>query len=151
MEFIPHGYCGLYCGACPIMLATKTGTGTDQCHGCKSEQPTGYCAVCGIKTCARGKGYEFCDECSAVDTCELMREFMNDAHWPYQQLVASNMASIRQHGLSTWLEQQEQRWRCADCGAPHSWWDETCPRCGHAVASYKADLEDPAKPKQEDP
>jgi RHS repeat-associated protein len=46
------------------MLNTKAGAGTEQCYGCKSEQPTGYCAVCGIKTCARGQGYEFCIECS---------------------------------------------------------------------------------------
>ncbi len=25
MDFIVHGYCGLYCGACPIMLNTKQG------------------------------------------------------------------------------------------------------------------------------
>jgi len=41
MEFVLQGYCGLYCGACPIMLNTKAGAGTEQCYGCKSEQPAG--------------------------------------------------------------------------------------------------------------
>lgn len=25
MDFILHGYCGMYCGACPILLVTKAG------------------------------------------------------------------------------------------------------------------------------
>ena len=91
MDFILHGYCGLYCGACPIMLNAKAGAGTEQCYGCKSEQPTGYCAVCGIKACARGKGYEFCNECSEYSTCERMQKFLKDSNWPYQQLVSNNM------------------------------------------------------------
>ena len=85
MDFILHGYCGVYCGACPIMLKTKAATGSEQCYGCKSEQPTGYCATCGIKACAREKGYEFCNECANLSTCELMQKFINDAYWPYQQ------------------------------------------------------------------
>ncbi len=140
MDFILHGYCGLYCGACPIMLNTKAGLGSEQCYGCKSEQPTGYCAVCGIKACARGKGYEFCNECSEYSTCALMQKFLNDANWPYQQMVSNNMESIQRNGLPKWLEAQEQRWRCPNCGTSHSWWDETCPQCGHAVASYQAEV-----------
>ena len=139
MNFVLHGYCGLFCGACPKMLSTKAGTGTDLCYGCKSGQPTGYCAICGIKACARDRAHEFCNECSEYGACGLIEKFLKDTNWPYQQIASSNMESIRQHGLSKWLEAQEQRWRCADCGASHSWWDEACPRCGHAVASYKAD------------
>jgi rubrerythrin len=69
-----------------------------------------------------------------------MQKFLKDANWPYQQIVSNNMESIQRDGLSKWLEAQEQRWRCPTCGASHSWWDETCPQCDQAVASYKADL-----------
>ncbi len=140
MDFVLHGYCGLYCGACPKMLSAKAGAGGDTCYGCKSERPTGYCAVCGIKACARSKGHGFCNECSEYGACELMQNFLRDANWPYQRAASDNMESIRRSGLTKWLETQEQRWRCGSCGASYSWWDETCPRCGQAVASYKADL-----------
>ena len=53
------------------MLETKAGTATNSCHGCKSEQPTGYCATCGIKACAQSKGYEFCYPCGDSSACEL--------------------------------------------------------------------------------
>ena len=140
MDFVLHAYCGLYCGACPIVLKTKAGTGTEQCHGCKSEQPTGYCAVCGIKACAQSRGHGFCNECPEYERCASMDKFLKDANWPYQQAAARNMEAIRQVGLTAWLEVQEQRWRCAKCGAAHSWWEETCTKCGQATASYKADL-----------
>jgi len=107
MDFILHGYCGLYCSACPIMLNTKTGAGTEQCCGCKSKQPTGYCAVCSIRACARGKRYEFCNEYSEYSTCQLMQKFLKDANWPYQQIVPNNMESIRQNGLVKWLDAEE--------------------------------------------
>jgi hypothetical protein len=140
MDFILHGYCGLYCGACPIMLNTMAGIGSEQCYGCKSEQPTGYCAVCSIKACARRKGPEFCNECSEYCTCKPMQKFMEDTKWPYQQGVLKNVETIRCDGLTKWIEGQDKRWRCTNCGASHSWCDETCPQCGQTVANYQADL-----------
>jgi rubrerythrin len=50
------------------------------------------------------------------------------------------MERIREESLPKWLEMQDKRWRCQACGAPHSWYHETCPQCGQAVASYRADL-----------
>ncbi len=140
MDFVLHAYCGLYCGACPILLSTRAGISTEACHGCKSEQPTGSCAVCSIKACAQRLGYAFCNQCPEYERCERINAVLKDANWPYQQAAAHNLESIRQLGISAWLEAQAQRWRCTSCGAAHSWWDETCPRCGQATTSYKADL-----------
>jgi hypothetical protein len=140
MEFVLDAYCGLYCGACPILLSTRAGMAAEPCHGCKSEQRTAYCASCGIRACAQGRGDEFCNECLEYASCALMNTFLKDANWPYQQAAACNLESIRQIGLSEWLKAQERRWRCDSCGAAHSWWDETCLQCGQAIASYKADL-----------
>ena len=140
MDFRLDGYCGLYCGACQTMLETKAGTGTYPCYGCKSEQSALHCANCGIKACARSKGYEFCGECAELNNCEKMHQFMIDPQWPYHQGVLKNMETIEQEGVTKWLEAQDKRWRCTSCGASRSWWDETCPQCGQAVANYRADL-----------
>lgn len=142
MEYVFDGYCGVYCGACPTVLATKAEeiAETMQCYGCKSEKPTGYCATCGIKACAQGKGYEFCHQCNELETCELMQKFISDKQWPYGQCVLKNMEAIQVIGLPKWLEMQDKRWRCKNCGASYSWYHETCPQCGQVVASYKADL-----------
>lgn len=140
MDFVLDGYCGVYCGACPNLLATRARTGTNHCYGCKSKATTGYCASCGIKTCATQKGLDFCGECPKFGSCERIQQFMSDKDWPYQQTVARNMQSIHRNGISNWLEDQKQRWRCAACGTACSWWDENCPQCGQPVASYMADL-----------
>ena len=137
MDYVLHGYCGLYCGACPNLLNTRAGVGAEPCHGCKSEQPAGYCASCGMRACAQGKGHEFCSECPEFNTCGMLQDFLKNSNWPCEQIVSNNLELIRQKGLSKWLEMQERRWSCSSCGAPHSWWDETCPRCGRVVASYR--------------
>jgi hypothetical protein len=142
MEYVLDAYCGVYCGACPAMLSTKAGKidVDKQCYGCKSRKPTVYCATCGIKICAQSKGYEFCDQCGELKTCELIQKFVSDQQYPYGQCVLKNMEMIRNEGLSNWLELQDKRWRCKNCGAVHSWYHESCPQCGQAVADYKTDL-----------
>ena len=142
MEFVLDCYCCVFCGACPVMLATQAGTidADQQCYGCKSEKPTGYCTASGIKTCALHKGFEFCIQCESITTCSLMEAFTSDVQYPYGQCVLKNMEMIQTTGLQNWLEDQEKRWRCEHCGEPHSWYDETCPKCGLAVINYLEDL-----------
>jgi len=66
-----------------------------------------------------------------------MLKFVKDTNWLNQQGVLRNMEMIRSVGLSNWLELQDNRWRCKNCEMSHSWFDETCPNCGHVVASCK--------------
>lgn len=142
MDYVYSGYCGVYCGACPMMLDTKIDRfGKDeQCYGCKSEKPTGFCATCGIKACAQKMGFEFCYQCDELKSCDLMSRFVSDEQYPYGKCVFKNMERIRDEGLPKWLEDQEKRWTCPDCGTTRSWYHRTCPRCGHAVANYQSDL-----------
>lgn len=142
MDFILHGYCGVYCGACPVMLATRAGQidKEKECYGCKSEKPTGFCATCRIKACAQRNGHEFCGQCSGLRTCELMLMFVSDQQYPYGQCVLKNMDAIRDQGLPDWLDVQARRWRCKKCDTPHSWYHDSCPQCGQAVANYTEDL-----------
>ncbi len=142
MEYVLDGYCGLYCGACPLMLASKAGTAEDPCFGCKSQRlpASQHCATCGIKQCARDHGFDYCDECAELSGCDRMKHFMADPDWPYHQSVLANLARMRAVGLESWLAEQAQRWACPQCGQAQSWWDETCKQCGQAVANYRADL-----------
>lgn len=142
MDFVLDGYCGVFCGACPILLVTREGSIAEekQCFGCKSQKPGGYCAICGIKACAIQKGFEFCNECSEMNTCKLMQAFISDQQYPYGKCVLNNMEEIRISGLPSWLEKQNKRWRCEHCSEPYSWYQETCSQCGRSVKNYLADL-----------
>ncbi|MFA6331558.1 MAG: DUF3795 domain-containing protein [Methanoregula sp.] len=86
-------YCGLYCGACSIMMACRTGRkdalasfwtepilrsslqsrGIDppdseslqlKCHGCKTGTLFVNCRHCKIRSCAIEKKIEHCNECN---------------------------------------------------------------------------------------
>ncbi len=142
MDYVLDGYCGVFCGACPVMLATKAGKleGDMSCYGCKSEKPTGFCKTCRIKACAISKGFEFCIECGKITTCDLMQKFITDKQYPYGLCVLKNLKIIQTTGLVNWLEMQVKRWRCEHCGEPHSWYQETCSKCGFTVNNYLADL-----------
>lgn len=142
MDYVLDGYCGVYCGACPVMLATRAGSLEDdrQCYGCKSGKPTGFCETCELKACAIRKGFEICIECCEVTKCEFMCKFIADQQYPYGQCVLKNMLMIQIQGLPNWLGAQKKRWRCEHCGEPHSWYDETCPKCGQEVKNYQEDL-----------
>jgi len=141
MEAILHAYCGLYCGACPVLQQTLAGEGEQRCLGCKSELNAGYCTVCALKACAVEKGIAFCGECGELHGCALMAKFAADTTWLNQRGVLLNLETIQGSGLTCWLEEQAGRWRCAGCGRPHTWWDETCPHCGQTVMSCRAEMQ----------
>jgi hypothetical protein len=135
------GYCGLYCGACPVMVKTKNGEGDNPCFGCKSEHPAGHCADCAIKKCASAKGYDFCNECRSLSQCELIKQFASDPKWPYHAGIFKNLETLHKDGVGEWLLAQQKRWICRTCGTNQTWWDETCSHCGGHVDNYKADLQ----------
>ena len=151
MEFIRHGYCGLYCGACPVFLATesdeleklaaemKMNPKELACYGCKSEQVAVFCRECVLKTCSREKGYEFCGHCQQ-HPCQDIQNFYLDSEYPYHEPVPKNHDEIAACGLEEWLKKQDSRWRCTKCNNKFAWKDDKCPCCGENVASYREDL-----------
>jgi hypothetical protein len=140
MEFVLDGYCGLYCGACTMVLETKAGIAEKTCYGCKSEGPAGHCATCAIKACAQSKGFDFCYQCADLETCEKMQHFIHDPQYPNGLNVPKNFTDIQRVGVKTWLTDQQQRWQCPNCGTAFTWYDEVCPQCSQPVKSYQADL-----------
>lgn len=139
--FVSDGYCGLYCGACPVFLATKSGeaekTGTDKCMGCKSETVSaGWCRECSLKKCARKKGFDFCYECADYP-CQDLEGFKNAPEWPYHTEVYDYMGIIKKEGKEGWLKKMSVRWSCPSCGKEASWWDLECLYCGTKLNGYK--------------
>jgi hypothetical protein len=84
--------CGFDCGKCDARAATMSNddtlrektarkwsimngvpeitADTINCTGCRTEGAKfGFCAMCEIRSCALGKGFETCGECVELDTC----------------------------------------------------------------------------------
>ena len=151
MEYYVDSYCGLYCGACELLLATQNGTLDRlaeqrnmtpeelECYGCKSGKSSKYCTTCSIKQCAREKGLEFCFQCETYP-CEALRSFQQ-AH-PHKRSIFRNLQTIQEQGVEQWIEAQRQRWNCANCGTRFAYYDEVCKKCGQTLYNCQNEAKD---------
>lgn len=152
-------YCGIYCGACDIRLAGETGRksrfaafwdeetlrafrarqGTPitspeqlrlQCRGCKSDDIFVNCGACQVRACARGRSVAHCSDCADYP-CAIYEGFRKaGAILPHTGSCEANLQAIRAVGVERWEADQGARWRCPECGAPFSWYADTCGSCG---------------------
>lgn len=119
--------CGLNCAACDIMLAGKG----DQeklkeilnwfkekreldvepedivCKGCRASLEKHWSPDCGMMLCARGRGHDYCFQCSDF-VCERLEAFAGDGADHHRRAV-ENMKRIRETGLDAWLEEQQRK------------------------------------------
>jgi len=142
--------CGLYCGACPMYLATKekdeqktkellqrfSGPNSKfaledlQCDGCiGGGRLASFCRKCNMRACAETKQkVTRCADCKEFP-CSLITNFNNDGMLHHAEVLA-NCRQLREVGIKEWTKQQEERWSCPQCRANISWYDATCSRCG---------------------
>ena len=144
------GVCGLYCGACyhyrastpegEHLLRESARQGRPKegytCRGCRSDVLYIHpgCAQCAIRACAEDKGVLHCGLCDA-SPCERLRAFQSDGR-AHHVPVLEQLKALRRLGPGLWLEEQRRRWTCV-CGAPFSWYERTCARCGAALDAFK--------------
>jgi hypothetical protein len=129
------GYCGLYCGGCPVYQGTKAGKpllnekGEGMfCDGCNSDRTTEWCTNCDIKNCAREKSLRTCIDCDE-NPCDILSKFISDEKYPYHTEVQKNMMQLKDLGLSGWIAKQTKRYTCNNCSASLNWNDKQCPQC----------------------
>lgn len=154
-EFDYGAYCGLYCGACAILVATERGEveklleredaagySAEQltCYGCRTDVVAQWCADCEMRKCARERGVALCSDCTDYP-CEHNRAFQADEH-PHHSVVIKNLDAIRERGAEAWLAEQAERWKCQSCGARFSWYEEKCGSCGSELYDCRAEERD---------
>jgi hypothetical protein len=139
--------CGLYCGACGIMIAHREG---DQklkeklaaayglkpsdiaCEGCLSEKLFVYCRACPVRKCAGEKGLEGCYLCSEFPVCPHINNF------PYPAGKENIMRAIpewKKLGTEKWVAAEMKRYSCPKCGAQLFRGAKRCRACKEPVAS----------------
>lgn len=151
-EFDYGAYCGLYCGACAILVATESnevekllereeaaGYTVEQltCHGCRTDVLACFCADCEMRLCARERGVAFCAGCADYP-CVHNRAFQADEH-PHHSVVIKNLDAIRERGAGAWLAEQAERWKCPSCGARFTWYEDKCGSCGSELYDCRAE------------
>jgi len=97
------------------------------CEGCLSSVLGLPCRDCGFRDCSQRKGLTNCSQCSAAP-CKLLVDFSNDGV-PHHSEVLNTIKRQKEIGIDAWLSEQEERWRCIQCGSPLAWYDAKCPEC----------------------
>ncbi|MBU7034885.1 MAG: DUF3795 domain-containing protein, partial [Theionarchaea archaeon] len=105
MEFKYDSYCGLCCGACPVLKANENGTLQEVartweedpddlvCHGCKTDVVCVYCNTCDFKKCAESKHVDFCFQCPEYP-CSALAAFQADDR-PHHSVIFENLKTIQ--------------------------------------------------------
>lgn len=159
-------WCGLYCGACDVLVACEIAeaTGTPArweelperfqknlpradvvCHGCKSDTVYAGCAVCLVRKCARKQqGIDTCLDCSRFPCfrfgiMRVIRGLMRmPKKLPHLNQIQPNHDGIRTLGVGGWLVQQDAIWRCPACGQRYSWYEGRCGACGQDLSEVRS-------------
>ena len=142
--------CGLYCGACPMFLATQqkddqkikalyqqfSASGKMKiaaedllCDGCiAGGRVASFCRVCQIRDCASKKAKSSrCSECSDF-ACSRITGFNNDGMLHHSE-VLENLRQLRGMGIQEWARHEAERWSCPQCKSPIAWYDAECAKC----------------------
>ena len=147
------GRCGLYCGSCLIYRAYKDSEQLRQkiakrekckpeeirCEGCQTVFTNGWDLKdehwgknCRIIKCLEAKGLNFCYECDTFPNCKKFRQIANYCLKRNEDLV-ENLNKIKVGKVQEWLEDEDLKWRCQECGKPIAIQLKECYWCGARI------------------
>lgn len=124
--------CGMNCGICAGYLALKNkikdkGIKMPYCTGCRPRKKN--CAFL-KKQCLKLFNSEvtFCFECS-VFPCDRLKTIDHRYKARYRMSMIDNLNLIKKEGIGKFLENQETRWKCQNCGEPICCHNGICFSC----------------------
>lgn len=136
--------CGLYCGVCSIYIAHRDdnlkfkqiilpvykafakGVEDIQCTGCLSDGVVfPVCQACPIKKCTKNKEIEGCHQCDEFP-CKFVQNFPIPVA---KKVILRAIPTRREFGTEVWVEQEEERYHCPECGNPLFRGAKRCNKC----------------------
>lgn len=135
--------CGVYCGICPVYIADKgnlerlkeriatafnVSTKEVLCDGCRSGRVFLGDADCTVKPCALAKGVEGCFACDAFPCKNI-----EDRPDPIRRVILRSVPALKELGIDSFVEQEEEHYRCPHCGYRLFMGARRCRNCNNAV------------------
>lgn len=116
--------CGMNCGVCYAYLREK-----DACGGCRSVgKRQKHCEGCNIRECWRLRDY--CDACEEFP-CATVKRLDKRYRTRYGVSLLENLKRMRAVGVSCFLEEEAEQWRCSGCGKITTIHQGKCLFCDH--------------------
>ena len=151
--------CGLYCGVCAIHIAQRDNNqklkeklvglyqgGTPgkgalpnsenltadgiRCQGCLSDDRFMHCQQCAIRECTQAKGYVGCHQCADFP-CGHIANFSMAVG---KKVILRAIPHLRAVGVAQWMQDEEARYHCPDCGNKVFRGAFKCNQCGALLA-----------------
>jgi hypothetical protein len=101
------------------------------CLGCGRLSESCWGHGCGFVTCCETHQVASCKDCRRFP-CESLIAFSEDSS-PHHHTAIDNILRMKELGVEKWIEEQEQRWACKNCGHSFRWYSELCAYCGDRV------------------
>lgn len=126
--------CGIYCGACPAYVRTKS------CFGCRPEDRSQkriskwHCKI--RNCCLMDKKLEFCSQCAdfpCKTLIKLKESHPGDEKFSYRREIIVGLLRMKEIGVSKWLKEREKKWRCPKCGGRATFYLYKCSDCGEQI------------------
>jgi len=136
--------CGLYCGVCSIYIAHRDNNtkfkqvllpiykafakSVDDiaCTGCLSDSTVfPVCRVCSIKKCCKEKGIEGCFQCDDFP-CKFIDNFPIPVG---KKVILRAIPYWSKHGTEKFIDEEEKRYHCPECGNPLFRGAKRCNNC----------------------
>jgi hypothetical protein len=124
--------CGMNCAICANYLARKndiksTGVRMPYCVGCRPRKKN--CAFL-KKRCSKLSSGEvaFCFECDSFP-CDELKTIDRRYRGRYRMSMIENLKFIKENGMEKFLEDQEEKWKCQNCGELISCHNGLCFNC----------------------
>jgi hypothetical protein len=121
--------CGMNCGTCFAYLREK-----NKCCGCWPEtgRKVNHCFTCSIKNCESlaHTSSKFCYECEEFP-CKRLKQIDKRYRTKYRTSFIENQLSIKENGITKFLEEQTLKWSCPRCGETLSCHRSKCLKCNY--------------------
>lgn len=106
--------CGMNCALC-LAYSRKR----NKCEGCwgDNQSKPWHCVACSIKNCGllAESGSKFCYDCTKFP-CSRIKQLDKRYRTKYGMSMIENLRNIMQMGLSIFVENEQVRWACPQCG-----------------------------------